>query len=81
MNKPEKITGEWIKAEIHSAMAEFKARNSTTNPYNNFNTFQFHVESKQLTDTIKELRSICPHEYKDEHCIYCGEEQRGDTNE
>ena len=69
MNKPDKITGEWIKSEIEKAQSQFKADQLKEG----FSTFLFSANAKSLTDRITELRKICPHRTNNTNCcIYCG---------
>lgn len=32
-------------------------------------------EIEEMANKIKELQEVCPHEFKDGRCIYCGKEQ------
>jgi hypothetical protein len=78
MNKPDKITGEWIKSEIEKAHSQFKANQSKEG----FSTFLFHEDAKTLTDRITELRKICPHKANSINCcIYCGKPLEEKQNE
>lgn len=67
MNKPEIVTGEWIKEQIEKTKATFQA-NSTKQ---SFNSFVLNDSAIKFTHTLNELRKMCPHKYKNNICIYC----------
>lgn len=68
MNKPEKITGEWIKESYEAAHAKFAQEQGIEW---NKATFVLHPAAVELNKTINSLRQMCPHKFVDGQCIYC----------
>lgn len=71
MNKPETITGDWIKQQISNFKANFKEETSVRN----HSGFTLNKNAVKLQEKILELQKICPHQYINQHCIYCGSKE------
>lgn len=65
MNKVENITGDWIKEQIAAEYALFRSKAQ------DFGTFTLNPDATNYSNKISYYQSICPHEFKDHHCIYC----------
>ena len=59
------MTGQEIRQKINDLYREQGARVDI------FSTFVFNPDVSNFNAQIRELQSICPHEFKDGLCIYC----------
>lgn len=71
MNKPNQITGDWIKLELKKASKDFQAAEEKEKN----NIFTYHDGARVFNARVKYLRSICPHEFDiiSRTCVYCGQ--------
>ena len=59
------MTGQEIRQKINDLYREQNARVDI------FSTFVFNPDVLNFNAKIRELQSICPHEFDNGYCIYC----------
>ena len=65
----EKLTGNEVKARINSI-------NDQMEEIITCNKFILNSGVVALTEQINRLQEVCPHEFKNGHCIFCGAKQK-----